>query len=235
MADPIDPTTLDNTNNDATPPVTTDTIPDFTNNVIKIIQDWFVGSGFKDRKLTDTPTDRNQVVPKGYVDDQISGNAPTWKVYKSFTWVSQDLTQSFPSLPAHDQWLLTFYVDGGTNGDGFLIQLNSIASSGYFNMTLTTSSTVSTHSGASSILFFQNSGDGQHAAGNLYIGGRYYSPTNSVGLSFYGQSLSSPGTLQIFGPGSVSANTTDLQQIDILATGHTNWTGKGQLLFRDLT
>ena len=48
--------------------MTTNEIEDFNNEVINVIKDWFKGSGFKDRKITDTPTDDLQVVNKKYVD-----------------------------------------------------------------------------------------------------------------------------------------------------------------------
>lgn len=56
-------------------------IENFSEEVIITIKDWFKTSGFKDRKLTDTPTDSLQVVNKKYVDTQnasiITGLLPT--------------------------------------------------------------------------------------------------------------------------------------------------------------
>ncbi len=43
--------------------------PTFKERVIGIITDWHSGPGFQARKLTDTPKDANQVVPKKYVDN----------------------------------------------------------------------------------------------------------------------------------------------------------------------
>lgn len=40
----------------------------FDDKVRKIIGEYLKGPGFKDRKLTDTPTDDNQVVPRKYVN-----------------------------------------------------------------------------------------------------------------------------------------------------------------------
>lgn len=44
----------------------------FTEAVKVIIRDWSKNEGFKERKLTDTPTDDLQVVNKKYVDDNVS-------------------------------------------------------------------------------------------------------------------------------------------------------------------
>lgn len=43
------------------------------NEVIKIVQNYLKTSAFTDRKLTDTPTDANQVVPRKFV----TNNGPT--------------------------------------------------------------------------------------------------------------------------------------------------------------
>src|SRR3990167_2860191 len=43
-------------------------IDNFSDEVMKVIKNWFQTSGFKARKLTDTPTDSLQVVNKNYVD-----------------------------------------------------------------------------------------------------------------------------------------------------------------------
>ena len=49
----------------------------FDDKVKDIITDWFTQSGFRDRKLTDTPRDRLQVTPKKYVDTQDSSIVTT--------------------------------------------------------------------------------------------------------------------------------------------------------------
>jgi len=48
---------------------------EFKNDVITVIKDWFTNSGFKARKLTDTPTDALQVVNKRYCDANSGGVA----------------------------------------------------------------------------------------------------------------------------------------------------------------
>lgn len=47
----------------------------------KLVPEILKGSAFTDRKLTDTPTDKNQVVPRGYVTmNGITANRPTASV-----------------------------------------------------------------------------------------------------------------------------------------------------------
>ena len=53
--------------------MTTNDIDNFADKVVEVIKDWFKGSGFKDRKLTDTPTDNLQVVNKKYCDANSGG------------------------------------------------------------------------------------------------------------------------------------------------------------------
>lgn len=48
----------------------TNEIENFNEEVVKVIQDWFKTRGFKQRKLTDTPTDALQVVNKKYADSK---------------------------------------------------------------------------------------------------------------------------------------------------------------------
>lgn len=48
--------------------MTINEIDNFNEEVIKVIKNWFKTSGFRDRKLTDTPTDDLQVANKAYVD-----------------------------------------------------------------------------------------------------------------------------------------------------------------------
>lgn len=43
-------------------------IEDFNNAVIKIMTDYWKNGGFKERKLTDLPSDNLQVVPRKYVN-----------------------------------------------------------------------------------------------------------------------------------------------------------------------
>lgn len=45
-----------------------DETENFAERVIEVIREWFKSSGFKDRKLTDTPTDDLQIPNKKYVD-----------------------------------------------------------------------------------------------------------------------------------------------------------------------
>lgn len=49
--------------------------------VVQIVRDFLKGSGFQDRKLTDTPTDALQVVSRKYVTlNGASANRPTASV-----------------------------------------------------------------------------------------------------------------------------------------------------------
>jgi hypothetical protein len=52
--------------------VTINDIENFSDEVKDVIRSWFKNDGFKDRKVTDTPTDDLQVVNKNYVDTQVS-------------------------------------------------------------------------------------------------------------------------------------------------------------------
>ncbi len=112
--------------------------PTFEERVIEIIKNWFIGSGFKARKLTDTPTDALQVVNKAYVDANpplpggsdknvqydnngafggISNNATSTNMYlnqvSSGTPVFQQVSDSH--LLMHD----TTVNDVGTSNHGF--------------------------------------------------------------------------------------------------------------------
>lgn len=51
----------------------------------KLVPEILKGSGFTDRKLTDTPTDANAVVPRGYVTmNGVTSKRPTSSVFGQF-------------------------------------------------------------------------------------------------------------------------------------------------------
>lgn len=73
-------------------------IENFAKEVKDVIRDWFKNDGFKDRKLTDTPTDNLQVVNKEYVDDYFpvsiaNGGTGAINVTDSFNALAPTTTQ----------------------------------------------------------------------------------------------------------------------------------------------
>jgi len=60
----------------------------------KLMPEILKGSAFTDRKLTDTPTDKNAVVPRGYVTmNGVSASRPTSSVVGQFYF---DTTLGYP-------------------------------------------------------------------------------------------------------------------------------------------
>lgn len=53
--------------------------------IIKVVKDYLKTSAFTDRKLTDTPTDANQVVPRKFVTlHGATANRPTGSIYGQY-------------------------------------------------------------------------------------------------------------------------------------------------------
>lgn len=76
--------------------------------VKKIVAEYLKGAAFTDRKLTDTPTDKNQVVPRGYVTaNGTTANRPTASV------VGQSYLDTQIGLPVW--WNGTNYQDAAGN------------------------------------------------------------------------------------------------------------------------
>lgn len=81
----------------------------FDEKVIKIVSNYLKSSAFTDRKLTDTPTDANSVVPRKYVTlNGTSANRPTSSV------VGQDYfdTSLASGRGKKITWNGTGFVDG---------------------------------------------------------------------------------------------------------------------------
>lgn len=71
-------------------------IENFAEEVKDVIRQWFKNDGFKDRKLTDTPTDDLQVVNKKYVDDT-GGGSGSWSLV-SYTTGAAGTTKTVSGL-----------------------------------------------------------------------------------------------------------------------------------------
>lgn len=82
----------------------------------KLVPEIFKSSGFTDRKLTDTPTDKNSVVPRGYVN--MNGSIAGRPV-SSIATVGQFFLDTNSNLP---MWKVTA---GWVNGVGSIISLNN--------------------------------------------------------------------------------------------------------------
>lgn len=80
--------------------------------VIKIVKTYLKTSAFTDRKLTDTPTDSNQVVPRGYVTaNGTVANRPV----SSVAVVGQPYFATDTNIP------MTFSTGGWRNGVGSIV------------------------------------------------------------------------------------------------------------------
>jgi hypothetical protein len=76
--------------------------------VIEWVQEYLKSNAFTDRKLTDTPTDKNQIAPRGYITRSFTtANRPTTSV----------LGESYFDLTAHRTatWNGTNYQDPAGN------------------------------------------------------------------------------------------------------------------------
>ena len=82
----------------------------------KVVPQILKGSAFTDRKLTDTPTDKNSVVPRGYVTNNGTvANRPK----SSVATVGQPYYASDIGVP------LTYSTEGWRNGSGSICALNN--------------------------------------------------------------------------------------------------------------
>ena len=84
--------------------------------VLTIIKEYLQTNGFTARKLTDTPTDKNSVVPRGYVTmNGTLANRP----------VSSVATIGQPYLATDTGIPMTKVAGGWVNGVGSIIALNN--------------------------------------------------------------------------------------------------------------
>ena len=84
--------------------------------ILKVVQDYLKGSSFTDRKLTDTPTDKNMVIPRGYVTaNGLVANRP----------VSSVATIGQPYLATDTAIPMTYTAAGWVNGVGSIVALNN--------------------------------------------------------------------------------------------------------------
>lgn len=84
--------------------------------VITIISNYLQSNGFTARKLTDTPTDNNQVVPRGYLTNNGTvANRPV----SSVAVVGQPYTATDTNIP------MTKVAGGWVNGVGSIVALNN--------------------------------------------------------------------------------------------------------------
>ena len=82
----------------------------------KLVPEILKGSAFTDRKLTDTPTDKNSVVPKGYVTNNGTvANRP----------VSSVATVGQPYFATDTKIPMTYDTTGWVNGVGSVVALNN--------------------------------------------------------------------------------------------------------------
>lgn len=83
--------------------------------ILKIVQDYLKSSAFTDRKLTDTPTDAFQVVPRKYVTNNGTvANRPL----SSVATVGQPYLATDTSIP------MTYTLAGWVNGAGSIVARN---------------------------------------------------------------------------------------------------------------
>lgn len=84
--------------------------------VLKIVQGYLKSSAFTDRKLTDTPTDNNMVVPRGYLtaNGLVSARPP-----------SSVATIGQPYLATDTRIPMTYTIAGWVNGQGSIVALNN--------------------------------------------------------------------------------------------------------------
>ena len=82
----------------------------------KLVPEILKSSAFSDRKLTDTPTDKNSVVPRGYVTNNGTvANRPV----SSVAVVGQPYYATDTFIP------MTYSAEGWRNGAGSLVALNN--------------------------------------------------------------------------------------------------------------
>ena len=86
------------------------------NRIKKLVPEILKGSAFTDRKLTDTPTDKNSVVPRGYVTNNGTvANRPV----SSVATVGQPYFATDTFIP------MTYSAQGWRNGVGSIVALNN--------------------------------------------------------------------------------------------------------------
>lgn len=82
----------------------------------KLIPEILKGSAFTDRKITDTPTDKNSVVPRGYITNNGTvANRPK----SSVATVGQPYFATDTKIP------MTYDTTGWVNGVGSIVALNN--------------------------------------------------------------------------------------------------------------
>lgn len=82
----------------------------------KLVPEILKGSAFTARKITDTPTDKNQVVPRGYVTNNGTvANRPV----SSVAVVGQPYFATDTFIP------MTYSAQGWRNGVGSIVALNN--------------------------------------------------------------------------------------------------------------
>ena len=84
--------------------------------ILKVVQEYSKGSAFTARKLTDTPTDANMVVPRGYVT---ANGAVADRPKSSVATIGQPYFASDTGIP------MTYSVEGWRNGAGSIVALNN--------------------------------------------------------------------------------------------------------------
>ena len=82
----------------------------------KLVPEMLKGSAFTDRKLTDTPTDKNSVVPRGYLTNN---GAVANRPKSSVATVGQPYSATDTGIH------MTYFADGWHNGVGSLVALNN--------------------------------------------------------------------------------------------------------------
>ncbi len=82
----------------------------------KIVKEYLQSSAFTSRKLTDTPTDKNQVVPRGFVTNNgLVANRPK----SSVATIGQPYYSTDTGIP------MTYSSSGWKDGVGSVIALNN--------------------------------------------------------------------------------------------------------------
>lgn len=83
--------------------------------ILKVVQAYLQGSAFTNRKLTDTPTDANMVVPRGYLTaNGLVANRPN----SSVATVGQPYFATDTNIP------MTYSAGGWRNGVGSVVASN---------------------------------------------------------------------------------------------------------------
>lgn len=84
--------------------------------LLKVVQGYLKGTGYTDRKLTDTPTDALQVVPRKYVTNNgLVASRPV----SSVAVVGQPYLATDTSIP------MTYTTAGWVNGIGSIVAQNN--------------------------------------------------------------------------------------------------------------